>query len=695
MKIGDNMGNKRKIWEAIISNRFKKILIFLLTYITLFAIASMSIIPKKYSLKEGDIAPVDIKSPRDFEDEEATLERINKVISQVSPRYNKDINVQKEALKRLDDFVETIKNYNKEQVDNQNEQIEKIKSDYKYNLTTEDIKYLINLNDEELNKFNEFLSNTLSKILAQDIRENYLEDLKKAQQDLDFYVKSSNLSKNLKDIANTIGIASIKPNMFYDHEKTEELRQQAKKGIEPVIIKKNQNIILKGEVVTAHHVYLISKAGMLEENRKYDLIIYAGVGLIVLTAMLLLILFINQNKKHFTENIINDIIIAILFILMAVLTVATKVISVYLIPSSFLAILVTLIYGYNIGLVASILNSLIIMCITNFNIEILIMYIVSSMMAVYFTSRVNERNNILLGGVFIGLINFLVVYSVNILTNTIYSQAVYNSFLVLLNGILSAILAIGFLPVFEQVFNILTPVKLLELSNPNQVLLKKLLFEAPGTYHHSILVGNLSEAAANEIGANALLARVGAYYHDIGKTKRPYFFKENQITNDNPHNKVTPKLSVSIITAHVQDGLELAVKHKLPKAIQDIIVQHHGTTLVKYFYVQALNDGEEEINEMEFRYPGPKPNTKESAIIMLADSVEAAVRAMNNPTVEDIKSMVDKIIKDKMLDGQLNDSPITFSDIEKIKQAFEKVLLGIFHTRIEYPDLDKKEEENQ
>ncbi|MCX7950448.1 MAG: HDIG domain-containing protein [Clostridiales bacterium] len=684
------MKYKRSKIEDYFSDRIKKLFIFIITYIILFGICSISIIPKKYSLKEGDIAPIDIKAPRDFEDEEATFQKINKAISEIMPKYNKDMNIQKESVQDVEELINLIKS-EKKLTKEENEKIVYIKSSTKIKISEEDIKQLIKLNDQDLDNLSEFISFTLTKVLSQDIREDNLDDLKKAQQDLDFYIKSSTLSKGMKDLAYTISFALIKPNMFYDEQKTEELKQQVRKQIEPIIIKKNQNIILKGEVVNAHHLYLMSKAGILEQNKKYDLIIYSGVSILVFLTIVILLLLINQINRELLKSINNDIILSILLILTAILIFSLKLISPYLIPASFLAVLSTLIFGTSIGLRISLVNTLLVICITNFNIEIAIMYIVSSIMGAYFTTKINERNNILFGGLITGFINFLVVYAIKLLNNTINLQTLTYSLIVLLSGLISAILSIGVLPFFEQVFDILTPVKLLELSNPNQVLLKKLLFEAPGTYHHSILVGNLAEAASNEIGANALLARVGSYYHDIGKIKRPYFFKENQITNDNPHDKVTPKLSVSIITSHIKDGIELAEKHKLPREIKDIIQQHHGTTLVKYFYVQAINGGQEEVIEENFRYDGPKPNTKESAIIMLADSVEAAVRSLNNPTVEDITNAVDKIIYDKLFDKQLSDAPLTFNDIEKVKDAFIKVLMGIFHTRIEYPEIEKED----
>jgi putative nucleotidyltransferase with HDIG domain len=264
-------------------------------------------------------------------------------------------------------------------------------------------------------------------------------------------------------------------------------------------------------------------------------------------------------------------------------------------------------------------------------------------------------------------------------------------------SIISSVLTIGFLPFFESTFDIVTNIKLLELSNPNHPLQKKLLLEAPGTYHHSILVGNLAELATEKVGGNPVLARVSAYYHDIGKLKRPMFFKENQMGNENPHDKINYNLSTLIVTSHVKDGLELAKEAKLPTVIMDAIEQHHGTSLVSYFYVTAKNNAEnpEEIRVEDFKYAGPIPMSKEVAIIMLADSVEAAVRSINDPTKGKIEEMVNKIIKGKLNDGQLDNCDLTLRDLNEIRKAFLKVLSGIYHQRIEYPtekNIKKKKE---
>jgi putative nucleotidyltransferase with HDIG domain len=255
------------------------------------------------------------------------------------------------------------------------------------------------------------------------------------------------------------------------------------------------------------------------------------------------------------------------------------------------------------------------------------------------------------------------------------------------NGLLAAIITIGVLPFLEQLFGLVTPIKLLELANPAHPLLRRLQLEAPGTYHHSIMVGNLAEAAAESVGADALLVRVGTYYHDIGKLRRPAFLVENQMGIDNPHEKMTPSLSALTVSAHVRDGLDLAREYGLPESIAAFIPQHHGTALMTYFFHQALQGGDA-FEEGAFRYEGPRPQTQETAIVMLADAVEAAVRSLNRPTPDRLEEVVRRLIREKLEDGQLDECALTFRDLNKIAAAFVRILAGILHPRLEYPDLE-------
>jgi putative nucleotidyltransferase with HDIG domain len=673
------------------SPKIQRYLIFIVMFIILFVICSFSLIPTKYSLKAGDVAPADIKASRNFVDDVATNSKIEKAVSSIPLQYNRNTYVQKEAIDKIRDYfikVNEIKNLN---IDEKSK-IEKLSQTSSLALSIDDHAAVLKLNDDEIKGISELLPSFLSKVLSQDIREDNEEDIKKAQDNLSFYIRNSSMTKSMKEIGTNIGFSVIKPNLYYDKERTEALREQAKKQVEPVVVKKNQNIISKGEVVSQQHIYLMKKAGLLKENPIADAQIFLGVAFIVLVVEVIIMISIYKFRRNIYDSNSKLLIIAIVLCINTIFVLGINIISNYIIPYSFLVMLMLLIFDPLIAFVVGIPSTLITFCITNFNIEVGIIYLVGCLFGIIFSYNSYQRNNLVFSGLIIGLLNGIVIFALGLLNNIDIIDNLISSLEGIAGGIISAILSIGVLPAFEQMFDITTPIKLLELSNPNQPLLKKMLFEAPGTYHHSILVGNLAEAAAEEVGANSLLARVGAYYHDVGKIKRPYFFKENQITNDNPHDKITPKLSTMIITSHVKDGIELANKYRIPNSIKKMIEEHHGTTLVRYFYAMALEDGNENIEESTFRYEGPKPSTKESAIVMLADSVEAAVRSLSSPAISDLEKMVYKIVDEKVADGQLNECELTLKELESIKASFVKVLIGIFHSRIEYPEINNETE---
>lgn len=349
----------------------------------------------------------------------------------------------------------------------------------------------------------------------------------------------------------------------------------------------------------------------------------------------------------------------------------------------------TLLINYKVSCILGALNCVLISGVVDFSVDITLSSVVCTIMGAIYLRNMHQRNDIMKSGVYIGIVSSITVTAIGFLTSNNTLEILKGGGLTFVSNLFAGVLTIGLLPFFESAFDVVTVVKLLELSNPNNPLLKKILIEAPGTYNHSIQVANLAELAAEEVGGNPVLARIASYYHDAGKIKRPYFFKENQIGRDNPHDKISPNLSTLIITSHVKDGLELAKEYNLPKVIQDVIEQHHGTTLVKHFYITMKNssDRPEEVKEDDFRYPGPIPNTKEGGIIMLADSVEAAVRSIHEPTKGKIEEMVNNIIKDKLNTGQLDDCNLTLKDINKIRQSFLKTLNSMYHSRIEYPSL--------
>ena len=299
--------------------------------------------------------------------------------------------------------------------------------------------------------------------------------------------------------------------------------------------------------------------------------------------------------------------------------------------------------------------------------------------------RFKTRTSLLLAGGVSGLVGAASFGLLLLLYGTTPSlSTVYNLLYVIGGGLVAGTVALGLLPLAESAFDFLTDFRLAELSNPSSPLLQRLLLEAPGTYQHSLIISNLVEQAVTNIGGNALLARVGALYHDVGKLKRPQFFVENQFSGDNPHNALSPHLSYLIIINHVRDGLELLREYKLPKKLESFVGEHHGTTVLSYFYKRALEDSAK-LDELNFRYPGPRPHSKETAVLMLADAVESASRTLSEPSQGSIRALIDRLIELRQQDGQLADSPLNFHDLEVIANTFERMLTGILHRRISYP----------
>ncbi|MDD4894711.1 MAG: HDIG domain-containing protein [Candidatus Omnitrophica bacterium] len=321
-----------------------------------------------------------------------------------------------------------------------------------------------------------------------------------------------------------------------------------------------------------------------------------------------------------------------------------------------------------------------------------IIFLISGILSIILVRGARKRGTIIRAGFIVGVVQVIALFFID---NFRFGYP-HRYVMFLLNGMVSSIVVLGVLPIFEYLFKTVTNISLLELADFGHPLLQRMVMEVPGTYHHSLVVGNLSEAASQAIGANALLARIGAYYHDIGKLEKPEYFSENQDMKSSKHDHLAASMSKLVIMNHVNEGLELAKKYKLSPRLIDFIQTHHGTSLVYYFYRRALETLEEdhEVKEEGFRYPGPKPNTKEAAIVLLADSVEAATRALKEPTSTNIADVVHKIINNKFIDRQLDECDLTLNDLEKISAVFIRILTGIYHARITYPESQKNGSEN-
>ncbi|EGT0694285.1 HDIG domain-containing protein [Clostridium perfringens] len=668
---------------------YKKIILYIITFIVLYCTLMTGIITRKYDLKVGDIPKSDIKAHREIIDESATEARKKEAEEKVDKQYSLRTDVQKQSEEKIKGFFSSVEKVLAQ--DKSEEEKAKLIPRAPFKITDEQANKIASMNAQSTKNLESVCIDGLNKAYEAPIEDGNEQDLKDAKKEYTDFISSSDLSDSEKAIAlNFVNV--VEPNFFYDKEKTDELIKETLKQVPPVMIKKNQIVVSEGEPVTAHQLELLGTLGLLSDSAS-AICIYIALGILVIIVMYLQYGYIHKYYTAINKEFSKIVMISILNVFPVILARLFGMMSNYIIPLACMPMLITLLLNYKISLVFSMLNVILIGGAVGFNPNIIILAILNVVLGGTLLRKMQQRNDILYSSITVAVLSSILTFSVGTLTTNNFMEILADSTFAAAGAILSGILTIGVLPFFESTFDIVTNAKLLELSNPNNPLLKKLLMEAPGTYHHSILVANLAELAAEQVGGNPLLARIGAYYHDVGKTKRPYFFRENQFGKKNPHDRLKPEASSKIIISHVKDGSELAKEYNLPKTIHDFIVTHHGETLVKYFYLTVKNNSEnpDEVKEEDFKYPGPKPMSKEQGIVMLADSTEAAVRSINEPTEEKIEKMVNNIIDDKLASGQLDNCDLTLRDISKIKKCFLKALNGIHHERIEYPDDNKKE----
>lgn len=502
----------------------------------------------------------------------------------------------------------------------------------------------------------------------------------------------------------------IIPNLIIDEYATEVAKKNVRNSVKPSVVsfKKGDIIVKAGDRVTqlkkdalkqsGYNAFELNKGGVL------------GIFSLVCIIMYSLVLYIKKyEKKYYTPRYMAYIAASsIVLTYICIIISNSTVISNYLMPYVAFTMILAIFTNPILSFLGSILMLAILSATLFFDSQTIYTFICAILSSSYLVSKISysKRFDIILCGAQVGLVMFLAMLSMSLFENQFQAfhellhYQVQNPFLGILNGLISSMIAMFLIPIIEKVCKIVSPYALIELADQNQELLSKMRSAAPGTFHHSLMVANLCEAAAAAIGADSILARVGAFYHDIGKLQRPYFFIENQsyFGVENPHTNLTPRQSKMVITLHTKDGVEIAKKYGLPQVIIDFIQQHHGETLAGYFYNKAVEqEGAENVQEGQFRYPGPKPRTKETAILMLADALESAVRSLKNPTQEEIEAIVNKIFTERLNDGQLSDSPLTLKDIKIIAMTFNKILRGMQHERIKYQNkvLDELKDKNK
>ena len=553
------------------------------------------------------------------------------------------------------------------------------------------LNYLINSNDERLHNTLTKASKTLTNVLNQGVTEKDFEKGNLATMIL----RNTHFETSKGEIRVISALLEqvIVPNMVFDETATELAKKNAINSVAPTVVKfeKGDKIVFAGEPVTRVKKDALQKAGynVLELNAKGIAGIFALVCMSIITFIYCLMYY---EKLYVTKNYLS--VIALLSLLMSALaTVLPTGASFYFLPFPALAVLISVFTNPRVSVITTTILITLISLTEQIPIQPAAVFIMVCLIAAIATSKVrySRRFDLVKIGGEIGfsmLFLILIIYLIENSINPIGSHIVWTNAVVgTLNGLLSGIIVLGIIPLLESMFKIVTPYGLAELADNNQPLLKRLQFEAPGTFAHCLMVANLCETAAEAIGADPVLARVGALYHDIGKLKRPLFFVENQtyFGIENPHTKLNPRLSKMVITAHPKDGIDLAKEYGLPPIVQNFIVQHHGDSIASYFYNQAkMEEGAEKVTEEQFRYTGPRPNMKETAILMIADSVESASRTLKDHSQEELDGMINKIIQTKLNDGQLSDSPLTLKDLKTIAAALSKNLRAAHHQRIKY-----------
>ena len=515
------------------------------------------------------------------------------------------------------------------------------------------------------------------------------------------------LNYNLRNMVVDFVQRLIQPNITLNRSETEERKKRAAQEVAPVFntIKAGEMLLREGERVTRVQLLKLEASQTRKLNKD---ILASCIGLAMLILCILLttyIIYRHHQQSSVLDNDKNLLFIAsilITFFFMAKISASLSESSphpntpfpmlassvIFGIPLASGAMTACLFMGLELAIPVAMLIAVGTGVIFQNRLDIFIYFLLNGTMAAYWIQNCRERKVFVKAGLKLGFLNVILVIAINAYMGEFSGlQLLWNWAFAFLGGIGAGIVTAGIVPLVEFAFDYTTDIKLLELANLDQPILRRLMIEAPGTYHHSVIVGTMVEAAAAEIGANPLLAKVCGYYHDIGKMKKPMYFIENQTNGINKHDKLAPSMSSLILIAHVKDGVEIAKKNKLEQVIIDTIQQSHGTSLISYFYEKLKQlKGEEAINIDDFRYPGPKPQTRETGIVMLADVVEAASRTLGNPTPSRIQGLVQNLINNVFSDGQLDNCELTLKDLHNIAKIFNKILNGIHHHRIEYPE---------
>jgi putative nucleotidyltransferase with HDIG domain len=688
---------------------------FFLTVITivlLSALMSVNLIPDRVSLHKGDISRRDVRASRTVLYVNSAKTALYQQAARLNarPAYDRDERAAPNAVRIAQEFFDkveaeraTVARRAKERAASLDQAATRLQLAYT-SLSRPQAQSLLTLSPGLLQKMRDVTVSRVRMAMMMDIHDKYdlahpSRDLAHAQEDVTGAAKST-FSPESSTVVSEVARLALRPNLLFNEQRTEAAQDLAARQVQPAYeqISPGDKIIGVGEVVTQDHIDKFTALGLVNPH----LSLQAGIGVCALAAVmvLLVVYFIGRTLPKLFHDTRRLTLLAVIVLIsvfglkiggtlfglsfslfqigyMGMMTVVAAGMLVSVLLDMQLAVLIVALLAVQSGL------------IMNHEIRFTVMTLMSSLVGIFAVGHVRQKTNLPVITAVLALANLVVVWLTGMIQRDAMQELVTGSAWAIGSAAFATFLYWFGILALERPFGILTHTTLLEMSAADRPLLRQLCTVAPGTYAHSMMVGSLAEAGAQAIGADALLCRVGGYYHDIGKMRRPEFFIENQ-RDGNVHGRLSPSLSALIITAHVRDGLEIAQEHRLPKEIRDIIAEHHGTTLIRYFYHQALTDcgGTDEAPpglEERFRYAGPKPQAREAAIVMLADSVEAAARCLHQPSRASLGRLISDIIRDKMEDGQFDECRLTFREVKLITDAFLHVLTAMMHARIDYP----------
>jgi putative nucleotidyltransferase with HDIG domain len=662
--------------------------------VALFGIMTMSIGAGGVSLEEGDVAQQDISADQDLsfvsesQTEAARAERaasVQDVYVQIAPRAD----IVERQLRFYDGAVRRITGV-LERRDGGTLAAEEVPAELGRiapELSDAQVTQLTPMMLARWERIAEAGRTVLEATLAGEIREDRLSD---ARQELRTNI-TNDLPQEDRELAGDLAAAQVAPNVAFSEVETTAARQAARDAVEPIVVtvRQGQTIVRAGQPVTALDRETLAQLGLTRPRLEASEL--AGNALVSTLVASLLVGFLWRFEPRiwFRNRSLLLFIVALVGTALAIRIAADRAVWAYVVPTAGTVLLTAILLDGAAGAATAVALAVLAGVMNGQSLGVAVYTLAGGLVALTAIVRAERLNAFVRAGLLLAASNILVLTAFSLLAQRDVTAVVQGMAAGLVNAGLAVVLAVGSFAVIGNLFGIMTVFQLLELANPSSRLLRRLLLETPGTYHHSVMVGNLAERAAETIGADPLLVRVGAYYHDIGKMKNPLAFIENQAGSRNIHDDLSAEVSARIIASHIRDGIDLGYEYGLPVQIIGFIPQHHGTSVMSYFYGKALREAggdPEAVKKDLYRYPGPKPQSREAAILMLSDGVEASVRSLDDKDEASIRAMVDRIVDARVEDGQLDDAELTLKNITQVKDAFVQQLLGMYHSRIKYPD---------